>query len=399
MGILDDFFTRSIQRTKNPWNIAFGDNKGYDEESLNDPYKNIRFNPQNAPENEPSYGGNTYRDVSKTPTRGMNNFDQTQFSSPAMERYLEHASNVPLRENYSPSIWHRIVGSLAGAVSGGTKGPLAGIESAERVLEMPYRRAVEDYEFKGQGLEAGAKLEQTKQKQRLDYMKAVNDSENDRINGMIKDNDSRTRAKRAEIDAQRYEWKNRIDQAKNEIQATEARNQMTRWEAQSANELAGLENERKELSIRQQEANTNALRGTAYQQSVTGLNQSRATRLPYTQPALQAGREVIISELQNERPDLFDDSGMPEDDASSNMIEQEIQARLRRRIPGYGNIALPPEQGGGGPVPMNPRDIAPSLPQVTAPVVPVAPLPVIPEAVAPPARPTNAPTRRYRRVQ
>ena len=73
----------------------------------------------------------------------------------------------------SPSIWHRLVGGLAGGVTGGQQGAAADIKTAQGILDMPYNRAREDYELKGQALESAAKIEETTNRSRQAYEKEL----------------------------------------------------------------------------------------------------------------------------------------------------------------------------------------------------------------------------------
>ena len=328
----EDFFAPN-RKPKNPWaNVDFisGANELDNEAALNTPP---------APNWQ---------------APGRRRMTEEDFQTPAMDRYLEAASNIPNRDEYSPSIWHRIVGSLAGATAGGTKGPLAGIEGAERVLNMPYQRAIEDYEARNQGLEGAAKLEQSKQKQRMDYEKYIIDAERDDLDREIKQVAAETAQFNADTARQRALFDAQIRKATNQTALDRLQAQKDQWEKVNGQR-------ERELGIRQQTANaalqnagTNSRRAGAYERYLGGISNKP---IPINQ--IGSARVMAEAQIKNEHmtpteypnvpgaarghadtePAWFDAQGniLPEFAAE---YERQIQERIRRMIRGYGNVPL-----------------------------------------------------------
>lgn len=68
-------------------------------------------------------------------------------------------SNPPLKSDYHPSKLRRIGATVAGGLTGFSGGPKAGIETAEGILESPYKEKYQDWLTKTGALEKGATLD------------------------------------------------------------------------------------------------------------------------------------------------------------------------------------------------------------------------------------------------
>lgn len=89
--------------------------------------------------------------------------------SPALDRYLDHISQMP---NYNkPSIWNRIGGAFVGAMEGGRNGAGAGFQAGRAALNAPYEEAVNRWGMQGNALKEAASLEAGSMAQ---YLKNMN---------------------------------------------------------------------------------------------------------------------------------------------------------------------------------------------------------------------------------
>lgn len=84
--------------------------------------------------------------------------ERVRGNMPAMSAYKQALLNQPNRADYKPGWGSRITAALAGAAAG-YGNPRAGIETAQGVLDSPYRRAMEDYSTKSEALRRGADIE------------------------------------------------------------------------------------------------------------------------------------------------------------------------------------------------------------------------------------------------
>jgi hypothetical protein len=239
---------------------------------------------------------------------------EADFQSPVMQRYLEHISQTPNRADYNPSIWHRIVAGVAGGAEGGSRGALAGIKAAEEVKNLPYRRALEDYDIKGQGLESAAKLEQVNQKQKLEYHKYLGEEDEADRDRMVKWATQETARYNAETTRMRYEWDKKIREATNQRELDRLTAQKAQWEA--ANKEAA-----KRTGILQQQANTAANRATSYKDYLGTLGNK-----PPSQTQLAAARQLAEDEVRNEH--LVDvETFIPTDPKTGKKITHDAQGR------------------------------------------------------------------------
>jgi hypothetical protein len=304
------------------------------------------------------------------PTSRRNRLSEEDFApGPAMTDYLKHIQNVPKREEYSPSIWHRLVGGLSGGVEGGTRGAAAGIKTASEVLDMPYRRAREDYELKGSGLEAAAKLEELTQRNKTAYKKELLQQDEADKDREVKWANSEINRIKAEQAARRITLEEEIKRATNETSRQRLQGQLDKWLRDSDNELAKLELLKQDvgtrqfaaqtgrmnavtnqggLAVRQQEADTSSRKTDAYTGYMGRLGQLK----PPTAASIGITRRIIEEEIKNEYPDILDRQGAVRPD-KSRQFEQEIQRRLRTRLTNMGGM------GGGNEPEENPYEPVP----------------------------------------
>jgi hypothetical protein len=101
--------------------------------------------------------------VMSEPNEGMSFFDEMrqirQNKGPALTAYQEALKRQPTREDHKPSILRRIAGSIMGAGAGMQEGASSGFQTAQRVVDAPYGRAVERYNNEIGGLAESANLE------------------------------------------------------------------------------------------------------------------------------------------------------------------------------------------------------------------------------------------------
>ena len=132
-GFTPDFFQRSGARKKYLPNT-------------NDPIGSLRL----PPAQEEPIDSVTQPWRPTTNRRTMSAYSLPE-QGPAMTDYLQHISNIPKREDYAPSIWHKLAGSLSGGVAGGQQGArhrmrgqqglhLGGLEAVGQVVDHPQTR-------------------------------------------------------------------------------------------------------------------------------------------------------------------------------------------------------------------------------------------------------------------
>jgi len=281
--------------------------------------------------------------------RTMSGFDIPE-QGPALTDYLQHISKVPTHEEYSPSVWHKLAGSLSGAVAGGTQGVGAGMKAAQSVVDLPYQRAREDYELKGQSLEAAAKIEEASQRNRTAYQKGIWDQEEADKDREVKWANSEINRLKAEQAAKRIALEAEAKRATNQTAVDRLNAQIVDNDRKYDTELAKLELMKQNVGINQQRANTgqyaaesgrisanaaaqnattNAGRGTAYEGYMKRLGQPKAM----SPASVGITRRIVEEELKNEHPEWFN----PKTGAviDSRKYEDEIQRRLLMRIPGF----------------------------------------------------------------
>jgi hypothetical protein len=335
---LGNFFTRSInRRAQNP--------------GAADPIGNTRLpRAQEAP----------ITSMTEPWKPQKNRHTMEAFETPAMTDYLKHIQNAPTHSEYAPSIWHRIVGSIGGAAEGGTRGALAGMKTALDITELPYRRAVQDYEIKGQSLESAAKLEEAGNRTRQAYQKAIMEQDEADKDREVKWANSEINRIKAEQAARRITLQAEIDRATNQVAVDRLTAQRDKWERDSQAELDRLEIMKQDADTRrysaesgrmtagasvtnaatnQQNANTNSRRADYYGQGIRNRNQPR----PMTPASVGITRRIVEEELMNENPTWLNSQGIVKPEFRKQ-YEDAIQRRLLMRIPNYNfNRELEPE--------------------------------------------------------
>lgn len=108
--------------------------------------------------------------------------------SPAMTKYLEYLQNTPQASQYQQSTLGKILAAIAGFGAGvSSHDPSKAISVSQSIMQAPYQRAMEQWKAGGQGLAAGAELEQTQNKMYNDYAKSMMDFLSKRF-GSVPDN-------------------------------------------------------------------------------------------------------------------------------------------------------------------------------------------------------------------
>jgi hypothetical protein len=272
------------------------------------------------------------------PSSNRRTDDYEYEQGPAMTDYLQHIQNVPDSStgDYNPSIWRRMLAGLAGGAAGGSGGALQGIKAAQSINEMPYRRAVEDYERKGSALESAARIEDATQKTRQAYQKQIADQEDKDEDRKVKWANSEISRLRAEQATKRITIDQEIRQATNQITRDRLEAQKKKWDDDSENEIARLEilktnagSSRISANASAQNATTNAGRGAAYTNYMNRLGQPK----PMSPASQGITRRIAEEELKNEHPEWLDPkTGAVKD---TRAFEVELQRRLRMRIPAF----------------------------------------------------------------
>lgn len=103
------------------------------------------------------------------PDEELENIRRLYQEEPAgVKTYRDFVANAPDRRNFSPSVGRRILSILAGAGEElATKDPGRGLAVAEDISTEPYRRAVEQYKLKGEGLGKLAALDEKRQESKI----------------------------------------------------------------------------------------------------------------------------------------------------------------------------------------------------------------------------------------
>jgi hypothetical protein len=342
-GMAPDFFTRSYQRRKASPSVA-------------DPlkYAGADFGSEETPVT-------SMQQTWRPPNSRSNRYEFSDEPGPATKDYLKHIQSAPTHEQYSPSIWHRLSAGLVGGVTGGQQGAAAGYKTAQGVLETPYQRAVQDYELKGQGLEAAAKIEEATNRTRQAYQKAAWDQEEADKDREVKWANSEINRIKAEQAAKRIALEAEAKKATNQVAVDRLNAEINKWDNQYNTELAKLELVKQGLGIRQQQANTgqynaatnrmgtesriatgeqnaetNARRADAYTGYMGRLGQPKAP----TQASIGIGRRIIEEEIKNENPKILDKQGAVKPEYAPE-FERQIQERLRRRGLITGTVSEP----------------------------------------------------------
>ena len=82
-----------------------------------------------------------------------------RFNHPAFDTYMEHVKSMPSRGDYKPSVGRRILGGLAGFLTG-LKDPAMGARVGASIVQAPYEQALEEWKTKGGALQHLAGVEQ-----------------------------------------------------------------------------------------------------------------------------------------------------------------------------------------------------------------------------------------------
>ena len=77
--------------------------------------------------------------------------------SPQLDAYSEYLKTMPQRGNNT--LMQKIIAALGGASAGYKGGAGAGMETAQQYLDLPYRKSMEEWMIKGQGMKDAATLE------------------------------------------------------------------------------------------------------------------------------------------------------------------------------------------------------------------------------------------------
>jgi hypothetical protein len=90
---------------------------------------------------------------------------------PSVQAYEEHMKNIP--QYQKPGGWHRFGSALVGAATGLQQGAGAGFAAGQEALNLPHRRAMEEWSTKEKGLGRQAELEEKATGGKLKYMSEV----------------------------------------------------------------------------------------------------------------------------------------------------------------------------------------------------------------------------------
>ena len=93
-------------------------------------------------------------------TEDDSDYENPYTPSSTLRRYLDLIGSAPKREEYQPSKWGRILAALGGGSTGFTQGAGKGIETAIGIRDLPYNRAMEDYESEVKRAGEGVRSEQ-----------------------------------------------------------------------------------------------------------------------------------------------------------------------------------------------------------------------------------------------
>jgi len=104
--------------------------------------------------------GSSYYNPYQQQQQQDSDYESTYEPSSTLKRYLSLSQSKPQREDYKPSGWGKALATAAGAVEGWRGGPNKGIASAQAVRDMPYARAMQDYESEYESAASALKSEQ-----------------------------------------------------------------------------------------------------------------------------------------------------------------------------------------------------------------------------------------------
>jgi len=94
----------------------------------------------------------------------------------AASAYREHIGKMPTMEEYAPSKTRRFGGALAAAAAS-FNDPRQGAIIGEKIIDAPYRNALESWQMKGAGLKEQADIEQDDVKGQIEYIKMIRDQQ------------------------------------------------------------------------------------------------------------------------------------------------------------------------------------------------------------------------------
>jgi hypothetical protein len=115
---------------------------------------------QPSPPPDPTDEGSRYFDAMRRMSR----------AGPAVSAYQAALKEQPTAETTEPSMGRKLIGTLAGVAGGFAGGPKAGIDTAENIIDSPYKEAMRDYQARMKNLGESAKLEQDDQTSQLNAM-------------------------------------------------------------------------------------------------------------------------------------------------------------------------------------------------------------------------------------
>lgn len=189
--------------------------------------------------------------------RRLGAIDDGQDDDPntAMMRYRRHLEDQPVRETGGGAM---VKGLLHGMAGWGQKDPVKGAALATELNEAPYRRQVEDWGRRGQGLQAAAQLESLEGSRKDATMKRYFDIVNQReIRDTARQNQERLQGEALSRQRDREEDNRRADKG---AQSTEAyRKTQTDLARQRVGvSQAGLENSRNRTNLYKQDVDRRA---------------------------------------------------------------------------------------------------------------------------------------------
>lgn len=241
---------------------------------------------------------------------------------PAIRAYMQHMAGLPNREAYQPNIGSKIAASLAGFSAGYRQGPQAGIEASEAITERPYRRALEDWGMREQGLRAQAELEDDREARRNAYRKIMMESGQWQGEQSVREHQADTSRMIAEQTAKRDA-------------ATDERTRKY-YDALIRNMTNTRANELKRIKISEDNL---AARNRAI--DLYGDRTKAISGRPESATQLAAARRIATEEAMNEMPaEAFNDQGRLKPEFAGQ-LETLIQLKLSRRRPLIYDIELP----------------------------------------------------------
>lgn len=209
----------------------------------------------------------------------------------AFDRYKQHISNMPTQQpiGWKDRLKAGIMGSLTSLADNG-RNPLAGYETATNMLEMPYKRSLEQWKMQGAMLEEGARLEGTEFEQNRQVVKDYNDVVKTSIDDRRADIESGARiANYADLARNREETNKRLTSRDREIDADRDAARRVTQENNEWNRRFRAGQQRSTESYRDK---TLSLRGRALNnaEANTGLRKAELTNKQQkgTKPSLSA---------------------------------------------------------------------------------------------------------------